>query len=69
MVTGFEEQILRSISRQELFEAFAKWDTDATGKISFENFVTGAAFRIDFTWFSHGFRWFSTVFIVFPMVF
>ena len=44
MVTGFEEQLLRSISREELFEAFAKWDTDATGSISFENFVTGGSF-------------------------
>lgn len=41
MVTGFEEQILRSIPAEELLEVFAQWDTDFTGKISFDNFVQG----------------------------
>jgi len=41
MVTGFEEQILRSIPAEELLEVFAQWDTDSTGKISFDNFVQG----------------------------
>lgn len=41
LVTGFEEQILRSIPAEELLEVFVQWDTDSTGKISFDNFIQG----------------------------
>lgn len=41
LVTGFEEQILRSIPAEELLEVFVQWDTDSSGKISFDNFIQG----------------------------
>eukprot|EP00435_Cladocopium_sp_Y103_P032314 s106_g8.t1 len=54
LVTGFEEQILRSIPAEEhgllwfalvcfglLWFALVQWDTDSTGKISFDNFIQG----------------------------
>mmetsp|Transcript_3383 Transcript_3383/g.7968 ORF Transcript_3383/g.7968 Transcript_3383/m.7968 type:complete len:801 (-) Transcript_3383:80-2482(-) len=41
MATGFEEQALRCVPEEELLVAFAQWDTDSTGTISFDNFVQG----------------------------